>query len=243
MSDDYKKRLTGILEGTELSEDQKAKLEEIFPELKESEDERISKILIRVIKELAKGYDNVAAGLSLQDAVAWLEKKGAKGSGKETPLSVWSDNDHEMVFRIRKIIEKYAFSQSAVDVNGDLCEKEYIDADDWMESLEGRLMQLPKQEWSAEDERLRISCIKHIEDELEEVRNDKYGHSEIISDLKESCRERIKWLESLRPQSHWRPSEEQMVALWNSIPYNVLECSEREKLLDSLYQDLKKLID
>lgn len=34
-----------------------------------------------------------------------------------------------MIGNIRSIIEKYAFSQSAVDVNGDLCEKEYIVAD------------------------------------------------------------------------------------------------------------------
>jgi hypothetical protein len=155
MTDDYKKRLTGILEDTVLTEEQKAKLEEIFPALHQSEDERISKTIIRVIKELAQGYDNVAAGLSVQDAVAWLEKKGAQGSGKEVPFSEWSDKDHEMVFCIRKIIEKCAFSQSAVDVNGDLCEKEYIDADDWMESVEGRLMQVPKQEWSAEDEEIK----------------------------------------------------------------------------------------
>ena len=69
-----------------------------------------------------------------------------------------------------------------------------------------------KQEWSEEDERLRKSCIAHIEDELERIRNDKYGHSEIISDLKESCRERINWLKSLRPQNTWKPSDEQIKA-------------------------------
>ena len=55
-----------------------------------------------------------------------------------------------------------------------------------------------KPTWSEEDERLRYSCIAHIKEELEEIRNDKFGHSEIILDLKESCRERIKWLESLK---------------------------------------------
>lgn len=53
-------------------------------------------------------------------------------------------------------------------------------------------------EWSEEDERLRNSCIEHIEEELEEIGKDKFGHSEIISDLKESCRERINWLKSLK---------------------------------------------
>ena len=53
-------------------------------------------------------------------------------------------------------------------------------------------------EWSEEDERLRYSCIKHSEEELEEIRKDRFGHSEIISDLKEECRERINWLKSLK---------------------------------------------
>ncbi len=55
-----------------------------------------------------------------------------------------------------------------------------------------------KSTWSEEDERLRYSCIKHIEEELEEIRKDRFGHSEIISDLKEECRERINWLKSLK---------------------------------------------
>lgn len=207
MTDDFKKRLIGILEGTELSEDQKAKLEEIFPALRQSEDERISKTLIRVIKELAQGYDNVAAGLSVQDAVAWLEKKGAKGSGKETPLSVWSDKDHEMVFCIRKIIEKYAFSQSAVDVNGDLCEKEYIDADDWMESVEGRLMQVPKQEWSAEDEEIKNIFVGALD--LLWEKNICFDHKS-----KSEC---LSWIRSIenrivgKPKHEWGEQDENKV--------------------------------
>lgn len=55
-----------------------------------------------------------------------------------------------------------------------------------------------KPAWSEEDERLRYSCIKHIEEELEEIRKDRFGHSEIISELKEDCRERINWLKSLK---------------------------------------------
>ena len=51
-----------------------------------------------------------------------------KIANKQEPTG-WSEEDEKMVGNIRSIIEKYAFSQSAVDVNGDLCEKEYIDAD------------------------------------------------------------------------------------------------------------------
>jgi hypothetical protein len=96
----------------------------------------------------------------------------------------------------------------------------------------------PKREWSEEDERLRTSCIKHIEEELERIRNDKYGHSEIISDLKESCRERINWLKFLRPQSHWKPSEGQMDALRYVTNFDY---GGYKATLVSLYEQLKKL--
>lgn len=55
--------------------------------------------------------------------------------------------------------------------------------------------------WSEEDERICQCLIRDQEDALDEVRNDKYGHSEIISDLKEMYRERIDWLKSLRPHN------------------------------------------
>ena len=190
MSDDYKKRLIGILEGTELSEDQKAKLEDIFPELRQSEDESIRKWIIAELEDslhniealYSRDYDNrddddIVREDCLIKAIDWLEKQ------KGNPLSVWSENDHEMVYCIRKIIEKYAFSQSAVDINGDLCEKEYIDADDWMKSIEGRLMQ--------------------------------------------------------QPQSNWKPSKKQIIALrWilNNVPY----CEHKEEI-SGLLEEFKKL--
>jgi len=48
---------------------------EIFPELKESEDERIRKALIRVLNEnVGNGIEKY--GAKLEDAIAWLEKQG-----------------------------------------------------------------------------------------------------------------------------------------------------------------------
>jgi hypothetical protein len=51
----------------------------------------------------------------------------------------------------------------------------------------------------------------------------------------------IAWLKSLRHQKQWKPSDEQMEALYDSIPENVMEISEREMLLNELYKNLKKL--
>ena len=91
--------------------------------------------------------------------------------------------------------------------------------------------------WSEEDERLYQCLIEDQEEALDKVSNNKHGHSEIISDLKEMYRERIDWLQSLKgrvqPQNQWKPNDLQMSALW-------CECSPGSVLL-SLYNDLKKL--
>jgi hypothetical protein len=154
--------------------DQKYVLESLFPELMESEDEKLIKNLISTLSNLYA----------------------------------------------RNLIEKET-------------KEKYTN---WLKSIRPQ----PKQEWSEEDERLRQSCIKHIEEELEEIRNDKYGHSEIISDLKESCRERIKWLESLRPQYKWKPSDEQIKAIQTAIGI-VGELTPTSMLLKELKKQLKKL--
>ena len=116
------------------------------------------------------------------------------------------------------------------------------------------LKKIEQKSWSEEDERIRQCLIKDQEEALDNVRNDKYGHSEIISDLKEMYCERIDWLKSLKPQpnlydkgyndsysaasyNRWKPSEEQMMTLCGLCVLN-----KESKILKSLYNDLKNLI-
>ena len=49
-----------------------------------------------------------------------------------------------------------------------------------------------------EDKEMVEFILRHFENDLEELQNDRCGHTEIVSDLKESCREKIAWLESLQ---------------------------------------------
>ena len=108
--------------------------EEIFPELRDSEDDRIRKEIICFLRNIPN------SNYTCEEMAAWLEKQGEKSAE-------WSEEDKNMIYKIRNMIFKYAFSQSAVDVNGDLCEKEYIEADVWMESLKDRVFTQSKQEW------------------------------------------------------------------------------------------------
>ena len=67
-----------------------------------------------------------------------------------------------------------------------------------MISSEAKETLYDKPTWSEEDERICSCLIEEQEESLDNVENDKYGHSEIISDLKEMYRERIDWLKSLK---------------------------------------------
>lgn len=99
----------------------------------------------------------------------------------------------------------------------------------WLENLPERFNLQPKQEWSEEDEKYLNLAINIVASELGE-------DSPTVTRLK-----------SLRPQIHWKPSKEQMIALeyfirsWGESgtmsPQNPTLCAAK-----SLYNDLKKLM-
>lgn len=86
-------------------------------------------------------------------------------------------------------------------------------------------------DWSEYDEKMLVTVLWHV--------------SNSISNGKEiyvKC-DTIDWLNKLRervcPQTHWKPSEEMLEALYRVIPENAMDKSEDEILLDKLYQGLK----
>ena len=68
-------------------------------------------------------------------------------------------------------------------------------------------------ERSEEDEDMLNSCISSIE----EAKENRYAYKETDGDT--SYDHEIAWLKSLRPQSHLKPSEEQMEAFKNSVEH------------------------
>lgn len=74
---DYKEKVIALLNSQELSKEQKEMLETIFPELNESEDERIRKELITFfINDYGKNSNARFAGIKVKDIISWLEKQG-----------------------------------------------------------------------------------------------------------------------------------------------------------------------
>ena len=66
-------------------------IESIFPELRESEDERIRKALMQNLKERFGTKGNMGEGLDMPDVLAWFEKK------KESQPIEWSKEDEDTI--------------------------------------------------------------------------------------------------------------------------------------------------
>ena len=62
--------------------------------------------------------------------------------------------------------------------------------------------------FTEEDKEMVARLIRGFEHDLEELRHDQYGHSEIVSDLKESCREKIGWLETFQKRMEQEPNDD-----------------------------------
>ena len=62
--------------------------------------------------------------------------------------------------------------------------------------------------FTEEDKEMVARLIRGFEHDLEELRNDKYGHDEIVSDLKESCSEKIDWLEAFKKRMEQEPNDD-----------------------------------
>ena len=72
---DYKEKVIALLNSQELSKEQKEKLENIFPELKEDNDERIRKGLIKAVSRTFEGNKLFDTDVTREEALAWLEKQ------------------------------------------------------------------------------------------------------------------------------------------------------------------------
>ena len=98
--------------------------EKYFPELKESEDEKIRKAIVKMISDIDGGSPFEKYGIIKKEALAWLEKQGEKGTNgneREIPISEqnltgkveqkpWSEEDEENL----KWFEKFFRAESVI---------------------------------------------------------------------------------------------------------------------------------
>lgn len=256
-------------------------------ELKESEDERIRKALIHLVKankELHFGIDNYD-GVKWCDILSWLEKQGEQNpadKSKIKPKFKTGDRVIGVISGMPYFITKFCgdhydtesgciimfYSQDNFDLyeqkpewsekDGRMLQNildclrngytklpsDILQIESWLKSLKDRVQPQYKQGWSQNDIDMIDWLIRCCEKEHEELCNDKYGHQDIVSDLKRDCRKKWNWLESLKnkvvPQNTWKPSEEQILAINTAI--NVIgKGALNGKELIGLLEQLKAL--
>ena len=158
---DYKEKVIALLNDQELSKEQKEKLENIFPELKEneSEDERIKKTL----KEFVKGYSAFINGqwrlgdFTVNRLIDWLEKQGE-----------FNDN---IITRDDEILQ--AISIGLTDVVEDAGWSDFggipiEEIQDWLEK-QGSLNTFEVSETSIKDAEEVTSRMQYIEDDMKPI--------------------------------------------------------------------------
>ena len=272
---DYKQKIKDYMNSSEVDTLYKSMLNNLFPELKESEGERIKGLIYLSIE---KGM-GIPSAEDRKKALAWLEKQG-----EQKPLAVPK-------FRVGDTI-KNKKTKDAVKINGvDLQNQVYYyqgwdgaatihsdfrisEQDDWelveqnlvecgaisdkkvvdvevsaeykkgFECGKQRVLKYPedfnlckKPAWSEEDKR-KIDRIYYI---LRQAA-DTHAFStscRLIGD--KECIELQDFLKSLRPQNTWKPSDEQMEILQYLCETSSHPNEKVIPILESLYQDLKKL--
>jgi hypothetical protein len=104
----------------------KAVLEEIFPEIKESDDERIRKGLIKAVSRTFEGSKLFGTDVTREEALAWLEKQGEKKPALR-------EEDEQHIDSLLKRLDglcRNEFERTRFAINED---------EDWLKSLKVRI--------------------------------------------------------------------------------------------------------
>ena len=171
-----------------------------------------------------------------QEAVEEFDRLGAKESaGVQRSLL---GNNAGIVSFIDSMQENPAWSEEDLDsITAAINNLEYLKnnyvyhqmglepAITFLKSLKYRVLPQPQQEWSEEDEK-EVAVLEAY------IRSNDWSarHVERALGIVDELVNKVK---SLRPQSHWKPSDEQMAQLQKYCPDN--------RPLTSLYEQLKKL--
>ena len=179
--------------------------------------ERINQLYV-VSEKLCKYEDRDRLNPKHKD---WLIEKIK--SLKPQPKQEWNEEDEKM---LESCIDKMSMTAP------NLWEKEI----DWLKSLKDRVRPQTKQEWSKEDEEMIDAIVADI---LFTQKAHNHEVNQVIFGKE------IDWLKSLNPQKHWKPSEEQLEALWDVIPHlpNCEEDVDKITELSTLYDELKKTLN
>lgn len=204
----------------------------MFPELKESEDERIKNVLIGWINlEPSISFNDTFDGFSKEQILAWLEKQG------ENHIV----NNNEMVKNVEVIKEEKVDNADKVELmsldeaikhcnekscRNNACALEHKQIEKWLTEL--KEIKEQNHVWGEDDEMRYINLIRLV----------KYSSENDVT--KESFINFINKLKSFKDRYTWKPSDEQMNALDSTMQYSQVS-PNFFMYLNSLFNDLMKL--
>lgn len=227
-------------------------IEYIFPELVESEDEKIRKALIdgfTVMKEsknCGKTFSN--HNIPVADILAWLEKQGY-----QKPLRMISAEAKEAIYdKPVEPFDKYEGLTNFERTLTDICIGWIGEEFGWKQYIKDNAAVLlrvaaekfnsvqieQKPAWGEEDS-VRLQRI------IDFLWHNRKGDTDAIYQQEQD----IDWLKSLKdrvqPKNNWKPSEDQMDALYTYIynPQYFNTPDPRMELVISIYENLKKLME
>ena len=123
---------------------------EIFPELQESEDERMIKSIIKALRSHSNSVNSLSSdGFKMEDVIAWLEKQGEKpqrivsAEAKEAMYDkpAWSEEDERMIDNIIDYMKPMPiFFESTKGKSGKEYTQKFVkNAINWLKSLKERI--------------------------------------------------------------------------------------------------------
>ena len=253
MENNYEQKYKKALDNARLmydagSNDVKHIVGQLFPELAESEDEKIL-VIIKHCIESRYLYTSTIQGISLKQCLAWLERQGEHANFRnkiQVGDKVTRNEDGVLVNlsqlnRVAKKNEKQGkqkfemkTAEESLGIDSDTFNKivdECIFGEQKSEENKGNIGGISPT-WSVEDEQHIDSLLKR----LDALCRNKFERTRFaISEDRE-------WLKSLRPQNTWKPSDEQLNALHDAAVYVDKSMFPYPKgILMKLYKQLKKL--
>jgi len=202
-------------------------MNEIFPELTESEDERIKKALSDILlidsDEIREILDS--NNLLMQDIDSWLKNQGKQKSIYDLTQQEAMDIAVAKCFEQgeQKPVEWHREDEQNLNACLGYIPDEFLRR--WLQDAIHTRYDKPA-EWSEENETVLNNLIYALA-------NDRIGNDRD---------EYVSWLKSLKDRYTWKPSEGQMEFLKKCIEaYNEVTFPTEVRVLSSLYNVLKKL--
>ena len=199
----------------------------ILPQLRESEDERIRKAIVATIEQCPDDFLNPKNRDRMLD---WLEKQ--KDHFRDDTKMV-EKQDYSGLNDLERAIHRGFLSTGVENVPVAIIKET-------ANECKRIANENANAEWSEEDEEMYARIVRRYTNYEGVIMRTK--EESVANKMLDAMAQEEIWLKSLRPQSHWKPSEEQMKALRNVAykngnsslsPYSISN--------NSLYEELKKL--